>query len=216
MDFANGFRFGMPFFIPVKSYDTRIQVLDNISWVRGNHLFKTGFEWNRTEENQTFIGFANGRFIFSSVQGFINYVNQGNGYVECSAAGVFVSSNNTGTCPPGTTISGPIELYLQQAGVGGRSVEDAGTQKIPQHDISVFVQDTWNATPNLTINYGLRWEGQKQPDPITPPSQVFFGPFIGRTVTNAQGTFTFPSDGTIPSDMKNVPAAARHRLGRER
>ena len=99
MDFANGFRFGMPFFIPVQSYDTRIQVLDNISWVRGNHLFKTGFEWNRTEENQTFIGFANGRFIFSSVQGFINYVNQGNGYVECSAAGVVVSSNNTGTCP---------------------------------------------------------------------------------------------------------------------
>ncbi len=203
MDFASGFRFGMPFFIPVKSYDTRIQVLDNISWVRGNHLLKTGFEWNRTEETQTFIGFANGRFIFNSVNGFINYVNNGNGYVECSnATGVVVTTSNTGACPPLTTISGPILLYLQQAGVGGRSVEEAGTQKIPQHDLSVFVQDTWTATPNLTVTYGLRWEGQKQPDPITPPSQVFFSPFIGRTVTNAQGTFAFPSDGTIPSDMK--------------
>ena len=73
---------------------------------------------------------------------------------------------------------------------------------IPQHDISVFIQDNWKATPNLTVNYGLRWEGQKQPDPITPPSQVFFSDFIGRTVTNGAGTFTFPSDGTIPSDMK--------------
>ena len=66
MDFANGFRFGMPFFIPIKAHDTRIQALDNISWVRGNHLMKTGFEWNRTAETQTFIGFANGRFIFNS------------------------------------------------------------------------------------------------------------------------------------------------------
>jgi hypothetical protein len=201
MDFVYGFRFGMPFFIPVESYDTRIQALDNISWVRGNHLFKTGFEWNRTEETQTFIGFANGRFIFNSVNGFINYVNNGNGYVECSIGTVIVSTSNTGACPPGTTITGPVLLYLQQAGVGGRSVEEAGTQKIPQHDLAVFVQDTWTATPNLTVTYGLRWEGQKQPDPITPPSQVFFSPFIGRTVTNAQGTFTFPSDGAIPSDM---------------
>jgi len=203
MDFASGFRFGMPFFIPVKSYDTRIQALDNISWIRGNHLFKTGFEWNKTAEHQTFIGFANGRFIFNSVTGFMNYVANGNGYVECSnALGVVVITSNNGTCPAATTISGPVLLYLQQAGVGGRSVEDAGTQVIPQHDLAVFIQDTWKATPTLTVNYGLRWEGQKQPDPITPPSQVFFSPFIGRTVTTPQGTFTFPSDGTIPSDMK--------------
>ncbi|MEO7822101.1 MAG: TonB-dependent receptor, partial [Gemmatimonadaceae bacterium] len=202
MDFASGFRFGMPFFIPVKSYDTRIQILDNVSLIRGNHLFKTGFEWNRTEENQTFIGFANGRFIFNSVAGFMGYVANGNGYVQCSIAGVQVGTSNTGACPVGQSISGPVLLYLQQAGVGSRTVEEAGTQKIPQHDISVFVQDTWTASPNLTVTYGVRWEGQKQPDPITPPADVFFAPFIGRTVTNARGTFTFPSDGTIPSDMK--------------
>ena len=202
MDFVNGFRFGMPFFIPVKSYDTRVQALDNISWVRGNHIFKTGFEWNRTAEHQTFIGFANGRFIFNSVSGFQNYVTLGNNYKECSTpAGVFVIGT-TGACPVGTSISGPVLLYLQQAGVGGLTVEESGTQVIPQHDIALFIQDNWKATPTLTINYGLRWEGQKQPDPITPPSQVFFSPFIGRTVTNARGTFAFPSDGTIPSDMK--------------
>ena len=203
MDFTYGFRFGMPFFIPVKSYDTRVQVLDNISWVRGNHLFKTGVEWNRTAEHQTFIGFANGRFIFSSVTGFENYVNFGNNYVECSnAAGVQVSTSLTGTCPVGTTISGPVQIYLQQAGVGGRSVEEAGTQVIPQHDIGIFIQDNWKATPNLTVNYGLRWEGQKEPDPITPPEQVFFSGFIGQTATNSVGTFVFPSDGKIPSDWK--------------
>ena len=206
MDFANGFRIGLPFFIPVKSYDTRVQVLDNVSLVRGNHLLKTGFEFNRTAEHQTFIGFANGRFIFSSVTGFKNYVTNGNGYVECSdnTTKRQVTTRNTGSCPAGTFISGPVLLYLQQAGVGGRSVESAGTQIIPQQDIAVFVQDNWKPTTNLTLNYGLRWEGQKEPDPITPPSQVFFSGFIGKTVTNSTGTYSFPSNGSIPSDYKMV------------
>ncbi|HEX6628017.1 MAG TPA: carboxypeptidase regulatory-like domain-containing protein [Gemmatimonadaceae bacterium] len=203
MDFSNGFRFGMPFFIPVKAHDTRIQVLDNISWVRGNHLLKTGFEWNRTAETQTFIGFANGRFIFNSVNGFENYVRYGNTYVECSnAAGAVVATSPIGVCPVNTSISGPVLLYLQQAGVGGRTVEEAGTQNIPQHDFAAFIQDSWKPNANLTVNYGLRWEGQLEPDPITPPSQVFFADFIGKTVTNSTGTYTFPSDGKIPSDLK--------------
>jgi hypothetical protein len=197
MDFANGFRFGQPFFLPVEAYDTRIQVLDNVSWVKGSHLFKVGFEWNRTEEKQTFIGFANGRFIFGSVAGFQNYVTQGPLYVECSNG----TSNATGACPGGSTITGPLLLYLQQAGVGGRTVEEAGTQRIPQHDLALFIQDTWKPTQKLTVNYGLRWEAQIQPDPITPPSEVFFAPLIGMTRTNATGTYTFPSDGTIPSDV---------------
>ena len=203
MDFASGFRFGMPFFIPVKAHDTRIQVLDNISLIRGNHLLKTGFEWNRTAETQTFIGFANGRFIFNSVTGFENYVAFGNNYVECSnALGVVTVTTTTGTCPVGTTISGPVLIYLQQAGVGGRTVEEAGTQNIPQHDLAWYIQDSWNASPNLTVNYGLRWEAQIEPDPITPPEQVFFHGFIGQTVTNSTGTYAFPSDGKIPSDWK--------------
>ncbi|HKR07879.1 MAG TPA: carboxypeptidase regulatory-like domain-containing protein [Gemmatimonadaceae bacterium] len=205
MDFGNGFRFGMPFFIPVKAHDTRIQALDNISLIRGNHIFKTGFEWNRTAETQTFVGFGNGRFIFNSVTGFENYVTFGPNYVECSnAAGVVVGTSIIHSCAafPGTSISGPLLLYLQQVGVGGRSVEEAGTQNIPQHDLSAYIQDSWKATPNLTVNYGLRWEAQVEPDPITPPSQVFFSDFIGKTVTNSTGTYTFPSDGKIPSDWK--------------
>jgi hypothetical protein len=203
MDFANGYRFGQPFFLPVVAYDTRIQLLDNVSWVSGDHLFKVGGEWNRTEANQTFIGFANGRFIFSSVNGFINYVNNGNGYVECAdASGNIVATNNNRTCPVNTSIAGPVLLYLQQVGVGGRSVEEAGTQSIPQHEIAFFVQDSWKPAPEWTVNYGLRWEAQIEPDPITPPDQVFFAPFIGRGVTTAAGTFVFPSDGTIPSDWK--------------
>ena len=196
MDFIHGYRFGMPFFIPVDYYDTRIQMLDNISLARGDHLIKTGIEWNRVESAQTFIGFANGRYIFSSVDGFLNFVAQGNGYVECSDGG----TSTTGACPEGSEITGPVLVYLQQSGAGGLTVEEAGTQKIRQHELALFVQDSWKLSSKLTLNYGLRWEAQIQPDPITPPGQVFFAGFIGREVTNGSGTYQFPSNGRIPSD----------------
>ena len=190
IDFGGQYRFGLPFFIPVKDHDTRFQVNDNISLIRGAHNFKFGAEINRTSTTQTFIGFANGRYIFDSVQGFMNYVNIGPTFVECSNG----TANSLGTCPAGTNIVGPLLLFLQFAGVNGISTDQAGTQTIPQLEPALFVQDKWQIRPNLTLSYGLRWDAQIEPDPITPPSQVFFAPFIGKP--------GFPSDGKIPSSWK--------------
>ncbi|HYI08760.1 MAG TPA: carboxypeptidase regulatory-like domain-containing protein [Thermoanaerobaculia bacterium] len=169
-DFVSTYRFGMPFFIPVEYYDTRLQLNDNVSWLRGAHSIKAGFEYNHVDSVQTFLGFANGRYIFDSTAGFLEDLRNG--------------TNNH------------VLLYLQQAGVGDISVEEAGTQSIPQKEPAVFLQDSWQATPNLNVQYGLRWEAQIQPDVITPANEVFFAPFIGTTV----GGVEFPSNGEIPSD----------------
>ena len=101
----NGARWGMPFFLPVEYDDDRKQLTENLSYLRGNHSFKAGVEYNEVASSQTFIGFANGRFVFLTTSDFINYVN---------------SNGATGT----------VLLYLQQAGVGDTSVEEAGTQTI--------------------------------------------------------------------------------------
>jgi len=192
-----GYRIGMPFYLPVESNDTRFQILDNVSWSSGNHLFKVGGEYNRTEETQTFVGFANGRMGFTSVQGFLNY-NTDPTYVECADG----TSGNRGsgfTCGTSSPV-GPVALYLQFAGVGGLTAAEAGTQKLKQQEIALFFQDSWRPQSNLTVDYGLRWEAQIQPSVLTAPEDVFFSPFIGQTVTNTTGTYEFPSDGTIPSD----------------
>lgn len=191
-----GYRIGQPFFLPVQAFDDRFQFLDNLSILKGNHLIKAGVEWNRTRVQQTFQGFANGRIAFTSVNGFLNYNRFGRNYVECSNG----TSSTTGACPTGTTITGPVALYLQFAGVGGLSAAEAGTQEIVQNEFAIFLQDSWKPNDKLTVDYGLRWEAQQQPDPITDPSQVFYAPFIGQSVTNSTGTYTFPSDGRIPSD----------------
>ncbi|MEA2415496.1 MAG: hypothetical protein QOI58_2153, partial [Thermoanaerobaculia bacterium] len=178
-------------------YDTRVQFNDNVSFLRGAHDIKAGLEFNRVNSVQTFLGFANGRYIFSSTDGFLNYLKNPK-YVECADASNHFASSATGVCPAGFSITGPVLLYLQQAGVGNISVEEAGTQSIPQTEPAVFVQDSWQATPHLNLQYGLRWEAEIEPDPITPPDQVFYAGFIGKT---SKGQ-AFPSDGKIPSDRK--------------
>jgi Carboxypeptidase regulatory-like domain/TonB-dependent Receptor Plug Domain len=189
-DFGSSYRFGQPFFFPVEYNDTRFQITNNFSLIKGTHTIKLGGEFNRVNSSQTFIGFANGRYIFSTTQGFLNYQAFGPRYVECSNG----ATSTTGACPAGASVVGPLLLFLQQAGVGGLSVEEAGTQDIPQLEPSFFIQDKWQPTANLTVSYGVRWEAQIQPDPITPPEEVFYSGFIGKP--------GFPSDGTIPSDKK--------------
>jgi hypothetical protein len=199
-DFGKGYRFGEPFFIPVDYHDTRMQFVDNVSYIWGNHTFKAGFEYNQVASAQTFRGFGNGIWKFSSTDGFLNYLHNPN-YVECSPTkgGLSTATSSTGTCPAAAPFSvGPVIFFIEQAGVGGLTVDQAGTQKITQKEPAAFIQDVWQPMPNLTIQAGLRWEAQIEPDPITPASQVFFAPFIGKTV-NGQ---TFPSDGNIPSDKK--------------
>ena len=193
MDFADGFRIGLPFFLPIDpGYDARVQLVDNVSWLSGAHLFKAGVEYNRTRTEQQFIGFANSRYIFDSVDGFIGFATHGGGYVTCSDG----SHGTSGACPAGTTVTGPVLLYLQSATVPGVPAERLGHQTMTTHELAFFVQDTWKPTDRLTLNMGVRWEGAWHPNVFIRPRDTFFAPYLDDP--------RFPSDGTIPDDLDNV------------
>lgn len=169
-DGSISYRFGRPFFLPVPSDDIRLQFTDNVTFVRGNHTIKTGFDFNRTRVSQTFIGFARGRYIFAAptidgaIDGFFDYID-----------GISADA---------------LQLYLQFAPIGDRSVEEAGTQAYTTYEPGIYVQDSWQAKRNLTFNLGFRWEGQYQPDPINDPQDTRYGQFLSDP--------RFPSDGEIP------------------
>ena len=69
-NFVNSYRGGLPFFIPVEYDDDRLQLVNNVSYLMGDHSLKAGIEFNDVTSSQTFVGFANGRYIFNSFDGF--------------------------------------------------------------------------------------------------------------------------------------------------
>jgi hypothetical protein len=69
-----------------------------------------------------------------------------------------------------------------------------------QHELGLFIQDTWQPKPNLTVNVGLRYEAQNHDDPQYP--------ILGNTgqipmVRQAPGTDLRPVPQTIKDDKNN-------------
>jgi hypothetical protein len=200
MGFAPSFRFGDPFFLQpnVDELIWRTQFKDNVSLVTGNHTFKVGGEWMHTLNDQVFRGFFTGRYLFSSVAGFLRYASPaaaggfGPNTVSCSTP-AFVTTYVTApaACPAGfSSDGGPLLLYLQGAGRTGPATDAAGASTITNNELSLFAQDSWQIRPNITLNYGLRWDAQTMPETVDPRTTAYAA-FLNDP--------TFPSDGTIPS-----------------
>jgi hypothetical protein len=199
MGFATTFRFGNPFFLQpnVDELVWRTHFKDNFSIVTGNHTIKVGGEWLHTLNDQIFRGFFTGRYLFDSVTGFLHYASPaasggfGPNAVSCSD-GTWVTHPEP--CPAGTTLVGtPLLLYIQETGGGLPGVPPPGQSNVTNDDLALFIQDKWQARPNLTINYGLRWDAQRMVDTPDPATTVY-----ARFLNDPR----FPSDGTIPDQWK--------------
>jgi Carboxypeptidase regulatory-like domain/TonB dependent receptor-like, beta-barrel len=200
---GRNFRFGQPFFHPSFVVDKQFQITDNFSIVHGQHSIKFGFDTLNNVENNFFQGFARGYWEFDTVEGFLNYVNFGPTFVECSPSTGFPkgSTSTNGSCPTGANIIGPLLLFLQFAPEPGLTLAQASINNFNQFESGLFIQDKWQALPGLTITYGLRWDNYNQRGPALPPSQTRIGQFL-----NVPG---FPSNGLVPGYHK----AFQPRLG---
>ena len=201
MGFGPSFRFGNPFFLQpnVDELIWRTQLRNNVSIVSGSHTFKVGGEWMHTLNDQVFRGFFTGRYLFSSVTGFLRYASPaaaggfGPSTVSCSNANFTETRYVTApaACPAGfATDGGPLLFYLQGAGRTGLATDAAGASKITNDEFSLFAQDSWQIRRNVTLNYGLRWDAQTMPDTVDPTTTAFAA-YLNNPA--------FPSDGTIPS-----------------
>jgi hypothetical protein len=201
MGFGPTFRFGNPFFLQpnVDELIWRTQIRNILSIVTGSHTFKVGGEWMHTLNDQVFRGFFTGRYLFSSVTGFLRYTSPaaaggfGPSTVSCSNANFTATTYVTApaSCPAGfASDGGPLLFYLQGAGRTGPATDAAGASKITNEEFSLFAQDSWQIRRNVTLNYGLRWDAQVMPETVD-PSTTAFAAFLSDP--------RFPSDGTIPS-----------------
>jgi hypothetical protein len=194
------FRFGNPFFLQpgVDELLWRTHVKDNFSIISGSHNIKLGGEWVHTLNSQVFRGFFTGRYLFNTVSGFLRYASPaalGAGFGP--DAGQCADGTWTAISPAacgGAGATTPLLLFLQGAGPSGPATDAAGASTIKNEDYALFAQDRWQVRPNLTLNYGLRWEAQIFPDVTVPPEQTAYG----FALTDPR----FPSDGTLHSPKK--------------
>ncbi len=151
--------------------DPTWQIVDNISWVRGKHDLRFGFEYNRQTFNQLGNQFSRGQFFAQPIS----------------------TALESGT-PGHVTLSGGDSLAdfllgdLSQATVAV-AVADANYVRNVQ---AYYADDTYKVMPKLTISAGLRYE-------LTPPWNDTFGNNFNAYVPNmpkrGDTSATYPMSG---------------------
>jgi len=160
---TNGISFGRSEFLPRSAWpdEKRFQWMDTISWLRGRHTWKFGFDINYVRD-QT-INIFNGGGAYS--------------YQNTSLAGSIPAMNATTNlaqdCPTATRTQGCVPFTLNAGvpvgkhwGFFNQAFDVRGGQGdilIKTTDWNFFVQDTIKWTPTITLNLGLRYEFEKLP-----------------------------------------------------
>jgi hypothetical protein len=129
---------GVAFTLSPKEVDLKPTFNANLTWVKGNHTYKTGASVMFEGIVSVNASRADGQFAFSQIQTsdpwqngqpFANTASSGFGY-----ASFFLGAANS------VSTAAPADLRL-------------GT-----HSMGLFVQDSWKVTRKLTLNYGLRYD----------------------------------------------------------
>jgi len=117
---------------PMHAWDTMFEVRDMYAWQHGRHAMKFGGDFHR---------FIWPMWGFFQNRGFYQFTT---GYTT-----EFGFNNGTGSGLASMLLSLPA-VKQRQAGIPQMDLRAWGT--------SIFAEDSWRMTPNLTVNYGLRYE----------------------------------------------------------
>ena len=112
--------------LPIEQY----QIVENLSWVRGHHSMKFGFEGRPSRNYEINLPTASGAFTFATTP---------TGLPGVAASGVGFASLMLGF---------PTAFSQRQTDILDRS----------NWYLAGFAQDDWNLTKTLTLNFGVRWE----------------------------------------------------------
>lgn len=132
--------FGTRTFMPTTQDDKRYQFTDSISATRGNHTIKIGGDYSRISTGQAF--------------GFNQF-----GTFNINLTGAANVATVLDILSPGGSIANRFDssavTYTRQI---GNLLANFGA-----HQFALFAQDSWRATPKLTLDFGVRWEAQWNP-----------------------------------------------------
>lgn len=159
--------------------EERYQFTDNFTWTKGNHTFKFGGDYNHLPLSARFTVNFGGLYNFGDLQ-----------------AGQLLtdSSGNPLTSIAGIPIPGFSAPQAYGLGIPGAFIQGVGNadDAFNNDTLGVFVQDSWRIRPNLTMNYGVRYDVEFTP--------TF--PAINSLSQNAQDALGITQG--IPRDTNNI------------
>ena len=166
------FSFGMPEFLERAAFpdERRWQFADTVTMSAGNHTIKFGGDVNFVKDIINNLRFAGGEFNYTGattgLQDFIvDYVNfQTNGGIRALAVG----ASPIGRCVSPVSTTTPTVFRLAGKCYAGNFNQGFGVLGLTMKttDLNYFIQDDWRVNPRLTLNLGLRYEYQRNPEPF--------------------------------------------------
>ena len=160
--------YGTRNFLPTTQFDRRIQVGDNVTYISGSHTLKFGGEFSDILADQKFGFNQFGVYTFAGLTSNSNLTVGGVSNSPIGSPGILQalgttrylyttsSTGTVGTIPFLGRFDTTTARYNLQIG----NLLAAYTVK----ELSFFAQDAWRVRPNFTLNFGLRYEKQYNPD----------------------------------------------------
>ncbi len=171
--------FGQRFYLPANNDNGKLQAQDNFSYTFGKHDMKFGGDVDSfVDRKDIFAGWSAGEYTFSSLCDF---------------------DPNPTTCVgvAGAPTGPNTNFFFQGFGLNGVDVFPANTLKPAyQTGIGLYAQDKWQVTPHVTLTYGLRWDGTRNPGIQTPVAGQM------ALVGEGSGTHEAPIPQNVPNDYK--------------
>ena len=133
---------GIAFAGSTQGYNIRYRnqaVRDNLTWTTGNHILKFGGEIAFEGKNENASNNTQGSFTFDQIQSRGTALN--------GATNVTLTPTGVGL---GSFLLGRANSYLED--------QFDITFKLKLGRREFYAQDTWRVRPNITINYGVRYQ----------------------------------------------------------
>jgi len=142
---VNGYKVYLPgngLGLPFGGPQNVIQWNQDLDWSKGRHSIKAGGQIIYIQANRTFGAYAQANEALAGStegdsKGYLGFIS--------GTVGTFSTAVDPQGKFPGQTISTPL-------------TQPNFARSDRFHDWAVYAQDSWRATPQLTLNYGIRYE----------------------------------------------------------